>query len=262
MKRWLLFTAGMLVSSAAVEVSAQQTIINVPSDALTPRGQGFYLHESQAAPWTDKADFNTTNFLCYGLTDHTELCLTQYGVDNRGSHGGAVGMGFKSVYDLFEDRWPEWEVKGTYGFMLPMSMGTQDDKVGYFPYAHSSFEIPETKLRLLGGVAAGSENLFGEQAVSAIAGVEYPFTDHLSFTGEWFSGGHDLSGLIPGLTYHKDRFILVAGYKIPNNFEMRDSGFVLEAGFFFGPGAGKHGEEDGEHSEPPSIYRHYGVRSP
>lgn len=249
---------------------AQQTIVNVPSDALTPRGQAFYLHESQALPWTDKADFNTTNFLCYGLSDHTELCLTSYGVDNEGSPDGALGFGFKSVYEVFEERWPELEMKATYGFMAPVSTGGQDDAIGYFPYAHTSFEIPETDVRLLVGGAAGSENLFGRQEASILAGLEIPITDHFSFTGEWFSGHHNLSGLIPGFTYHKGRWIVVTGYKIPNNFEMRNSALIVEAGLFFGPGAGKHhdeGDHGGEHDSaaperPVNIYRHYGTRPP
>jgi hypothetical protein len=229
--------------------------VNVPSDALTPRGQGFVLHESQALPWTDQAAFNTTNFLCFGLTDHTELCATVYGVDNDGSSASCLGLGFKSVYDILGDRWPDSELKLTYGGMLPISLSAQDERVGYFPYAHLSTNLGDTGWRGLAGVAAGSENLFGEAAVSVLAGLEYPLTKHWSFTGEWFSGHHELSGLIPGLTYHRGRWIVVAGYKIPNDFDHKGSAFILEGGLFFGPGS----ELDQKNT---TTSPHYGIRVP
>lgn len=139
--------------------------------------------------------------------------------------------------------------------MLPISLNdtNSNPSVGYFPYTHLTFEVPHTKLRLLGGVASGSRNLFGEDSVSALAGAEYPITKHLSFTGEWFSGQHNLSGLIPGFTYHRDSLIVVGGYKIPNNFRMEDSGLVLEVGFFFG------GNQAANHE---TNEFHYGVRTP
>jgi hypothetical protein len=234
----------LIVASPA---AAQQTIINVPSDALTPPGQLFTLHETQLAPVSEKATFATTNFLTYGLTKHTELAATLYGVDNEGSHLSALGLGFKSTYDVLQEPLPESEVKWTLGFMMPISTGTAADRVGYFPYSHVTFQMPSTKLRLLAGGAAGSKNLFGENTLSALAGAEYPLTEHLSFTGEWFSGRHELAGLIPGLTYHNRRLIVVMGYKIPNNFQLRESGLVMEAGWFFGGGAKSSEHQKGDH---------------
>jgi len=243
----------ILFLCGAVPASAQQTIINVPSDAITPKGQGFFLHESQFAPRSGEAVYTTTNFLTYGLLDHTELAATLYNVDNEGSPLGSLGLGFKTTLDVFGDALPALRPKWTIGFMLPISPNQMGRPLGFFPYSHATWQVPGTELRLLTGMAAGSTNLFGKDTISALGGVEYPLTKHCSFTGEWFSGYHNLSGLIPGFTYHRRNLILVGGYKIPNDFEMRESGLVLEVGVFFGPGALGH---DGAADE------HYGVRAP
>jgi len=244
----LVFNVLVFTSELAL---AQQTIINVPSDALTPKGSHFVLHESQFSPRSKKATYTTTNFYTYGLTDNTELAATLYSVDNFGSELGALGLGWKSTYEVFQEEMPELKVKWTSGFMLPISVEKTHDQVGWFPYSHVTFAIPDTEFRLLMGAAAGSNNLFGEQAASALAGVEYPITEHWSFTGEWFSGNHNLSGLIPGFTYHNKDRMFVIGYKLPNNFDPRENALVVEGGVFWGGSKSK--------DDRPAI-SHYGIR--
>ena len=244
---WAIWLA---CSSAAL---GQQTIVNVPSDALTPTGQVFLMHETQLSWGSKTPDYNTTNFFAYGLNEQTELAITLYNVDEFGSDAMALGVGFKSVRELHAEWFADLEPKWTYGFLAPISLAEQDTAVGYFGFTHLTFAVPQTELRLLGGVAAGSRNLFDEDAVSALVGVEYPISEHLAFTGEWFSGPHNLSGLIPGLTYHKERLILVAGLKIPNSFDPDKYGFVLECGWFFGPSHKSDVESAVE-------FPHYGTR--
>jgi hypothetical protein len=233
---------------------AQQTILNVPSDAVTPVGQQFVLHETQLLPNAPAGNFATTNYYTYGLTDHTEVAVTLYNVDSAGSDDLALGLGFKSVHDVLQHRAPALESKWTFGYMLPVSLGPSSQAVGYFPYTHLAFRVPQTDLRLLGGAAAGSQNLWGDEGVSALAGAEYPLTEHLSFTGEWFSGTHRMSALVPGLTYHRRDLILAGGLKIPNDFDPQQYGLMLEAGFFFG---GRHPA-----GSAPDEERHYGTRLP
>ena len=86
--RWALTLAA--AAACAGPVAAQQTIVNVPSDNVTPRGQHFYLHESQLLWNRGRGGYNTTNFYTYGLTDRTELAVTQYNVDSAGSPDAAV----------------------------------------------------------------------------------------------------------------------------------------------------------------------------
>lgn len=242
--------AWLVLSSVA---AGQQTIVNVPSDALTPKGQVFLMHETQLSWGSKTPDYNTTNFFAYGLSEQTELAITLYNVDEFGSDAMALGLGFKTVKELSAEWFEDLEPKWTYGLMAPISLAEQDKAVGYFGYTHLTFAIPDTELRLLGGVAAGSKNLFEEDAISALLGVEFPLTEHLAFTGEWFSGTHGLSGLIPGITYHHDRLILVAGLKIPNSFDPDKYGLVLECGWFFGPSHKSDVESTVE-------FPHYGTR--
>lgn len=230
---------------------AQQTIVNVPSDALTPKGAGFYLHESAFTGASPVAEYTTTNFWCYGLSDKTELCATLYNINEVRSPDGCLGFGYKTVEKLFENEVPEAELKWTHGFMLPIRMNTGEQAVGYFPYTHLAINVPNTPFRVLGGAAIGSKNLLGESTASALAGLEFPITEKLSFTGEWFSGNHNLSALIPGLTWHSERLLFVHGLKIPNNFDHREYGYIFEVGVFFGK---KKKDSNSDYPWP-----HYGV---
>ncbi|GIW89237.1 MAG: hypothetical protein KatS3mg108_3561 [Isosphaeraceae bacterium] len=262
--RWLPVLVALWAGCVWIPgVSAQQTIVNVPSDAQTPRGRSFFLHETQILPGKGREIFQTTNFYTYGLTDHTELALTLYNVDSAGSPLMALGFGFKSAFDVFEEALPEVRPRWTVGHMTPISLQPGSEALGYFTYTHMTFEIPRTDLRLLGGVAWGSRNLFGSSETSALAGAELPLTKHLSFTGEWFSGHHQLAALIPGLTYHRGDLIVVVGYKIPNDFDMEESGLVAELGVFFGGEKGRTPEsieEEEERRRGPQP--HYGTRPP
>lgn len=217
----------------------QQTIINVPSDVLTPEGKHFFLHESVLTPGAaPDAEYSTTNFYCFGLDKTTELTLTMYNVDSDDSELICINPGFKTVLEVFHNFLPDLEPKLTFGLATPISLKQALPQVGWFPYAHVAANIPGTELRILGGAAGVSKNFAGQDTLSVLGGLEFPITEHLSFTGEWFSGNHDLSALIPGVTYHHGDLLLVAGYKIPNNFDLTKSGIVLEIGVFFG-GAGK-----------------------
>lgn len=246
----IIWTIGVMCQVVAFSgtLFGQQTIVNVPSDALTPQGRSFYLHESIFTPNSANASYATTNFLTYGYSKNTELCATFYNFDDVGSEFGSVGLGYKSVYKLLEEERPDLELKWTHGFMMPVRLTGGEQAVGYFPYSHVAFNVPNTPMRLLGGAAIGSENLFGESGASALAGLEFPITEKLSFTGEWFSGNHNLSALIPGLTWHTEDLIIVGGPKIPNNFDRNEIGLVLEMGIFWG------GKSGGPYNMP-----HYGV---
>lgn len=131
--RILVVTVLVWVGFSASIVFGQQTIINVPSDALTPPGQFFSLHESQVSPLSASATFTTTNFLTYGLTDQTELAATLYGFDNFSSELAALGLGFKTTRDVFSEVLCEQEVKWTYGLMVPISLDSQAEDLGWFP---------------------------------------------------------------------------------------------------------------------------------
>lgn len=255
--RGLLLLLLLLLAIAPTAAHAQQTIINVPSDARTPQGLGFFLHESVVGTRTnDAGSYASTNFLTYGWTPTTELCATLYQISSDDSPSMALGLGFKSTWEILDDRFPELHTRFTLGHMTPISLGDQRQAVGFFTYSHLAFDIPRTPFRLLAGAAGGSSNLWGRSTASAIMGLEFPLTEHLSFTGEWFSGDHNFSALIPGLTYHNDELIVVAGYKLSNDFIVDEEGLILEVGWFYGGGSRKERlrrlkEEEGK--------PHYGI---
>ncbi len=256
-RAWRPLVLSILLAGLASTAQAQQTIINVPSDARTPKGLGFALHESAISTRSDQAgSYQSTNFLTYGWTANTELCATLYQISSDNSPEMSLGLGFKSTWDILEERFPDLHTRFTVGHMTPISLGDQSQAVGFFTYSHLAFDIPNTPFRLLAGAAGGSENLWGRSTASALMGLEFPITEHLSFTGEWFSGDHNFSGLIPGVTYHRDGLILVAGYKLPNDFDRDKESLILEAGFFFGGGGREQRLKrlKQEDSEP-----HYGV---
>jgi hypothetical protein len=95
------------------------------------------------------------------------------------------------------ERLPEWKPKITSGSLTPLSLQPQSQSVGSFTFGHVIFDIPRTDFRLLAGAAGGSRNLFGDDAASFLGGLEFPITDHLAFTGEWFSGNHDFGDRSP-----------------------------------------------------------------
>jgi hypothetical protein len=61
---------------------------------------------------------------------------------------------------------------------------------------------------------------------------------------------------IPGFTDHRENLILVAGYKVTNDGEPRNHGFVFEVGWFFGKSTSKREPAPGEDEA------HYGDRKP
>jgi hypothetical protein len=129
--------------------------------------------------------------------------------------------------------------------MTPVALQPGPQAVGFFTYGHASFDVA--------GAAGGSRNVLGKDAASFIAGAEYPITEHLAFTGEWFSGNHNFSALIPGFAYyHRGDLIVVAGYKITNDFDPRGYGPVIEVGYSFG----------GPRKSEPEQERHHGDRPP
>jgi hypothetical protein len=227
---------------------AQQTIINLPSADLTPKGQHFLMHESQLLPAYPREFWGSTNFYTFGLSDQTELAVTTYNFNSYGSENGSVGVGFKRVQPLFRRRLRRLELKQTVGAMVPVSMTGRG--VGAFGYTHTSFRLPRLKTRLTAGIAAATRQTFDEDMVSFIAGLEQPLSRHLIFNVEWFSGTqHAAANLIPGFTYHRKGWILVGGIKIPNDMEPEKFGLVFEIGRFLGPGSGEEHEDEERHEK-------------
>jgi hypothetical protein len=244
----------LLVSTVILTppVSAQQAIVNLPSADITAPGRHFFMHETQSRPQNPGRNWYATNFYAYGVGKNTELAVTMYNFGTPRTANEAVGVGFKTAVPLFENRLPKLELKWTFGQMTVFN--TRGKGVGVFGYTHGSVVLPKVKTRLTAGVSAGTNELFKQNTVHAVAGWEQPLVKHkLYFIGEWFSGRHDFGFVSNGVLWHpKKDHIIVLAYKIPNSPRNGKSGLIFEYGLFFGKGKDKgknpNGQADDDHT--------------
>jgi hypothetical protein len=225
----ILICCSILTSAA----NAQQAIINLPSADITPKGKFFIMNESFVNPWTDSNKWKATNFFTYGINENFELALTNYGINSGDIDNLVFAPGFKYSKQLFKQNFSKNEFKITAGFLLPISFN--GNGVGSNTFGHLSFRLPKTRTRLTLGANTGTEQIYGRDIFCFIGGIEHPITKEINLILEYYSGTHELAGLIPGIVYHnhKHDYVLVMGYRIPNNRESGEDGFVFELGKYF-----------------------------
>lgn len=222
-------TSGLILFTLSSSLSAQQAIINLPSADITPEGKHFLMNES----FIDPGVWNSVNFYTYGVTEGTEFAVTLYDLGKPARDSLAAAIGYKSQFDLAADNQVFRDLKVTHGLMLPVNLRGQG--VGVSGYAHLSGRLQATDTRLTAGIAAGTSQLFGRPTVCAIVGIEQPLTSEVQLIAEWYSGNHEFANLITGVVYHNHEhdFVIVAGYKFPNNYNTTKNGIVIEFGGFF-----------------------------
>ncbi len=217
----------------SIEGRAQQAIVNMPSADITPKGQVFLMHETQARWWKQGPYWYGTNFFTYGVGGNTEVAVTSYNHGSPNAPNAAIGVGFKSAIPLLKERLAEREVKLTVGQMMIFS--TSGKGVGSFSYAHGSFKLPKLGTRVTAGISGGTSELFKRDTVHFIGSVEHKLGKRWMLVTEWFSGRHDFGFVVPGVLYHPtERTVVVVGYKIPNHPSNGKPGFVFEFGVFLG----------------------------
>jgi hypothetical protein len=226
MKRVCTAAAAMMV--LAFVAKAQQTIFNVPSADLTPKGSGYFEQESQFRAWAPGQYWHGTDYFAYGLSDTTEANVNLY---NTSVPAGniAVGLGLRSVFKLFGDAYPDREFKVTVGGQMLIS--AQGQGIGYWAYAHGSGRVPKLKTRLTAGMSSGTRQLFGETTrLHFISGVEQPLSGRVTLMADWFSGGHALGFLTSGFSVALNKTTgIFLGYQRPNNETIAGrSGLTLE----------------------------------
>lgn len=213
--------------------SAQQTIFNVPSAEVTPKGRIFIEPEFQFRPWNPGKSMLNTDYAAVGIGHNTELDLTLFNVSTPASNNITLGTGFKSVIPVFNKKLPERELKVIIGTEVLASL--EGNGAGNWSYAALSGRTPKTNTRLTAGVSAGTKDIFGVDTVAFIGGIEQPITKKFSLQADWYSGTEHFAGfLIPGFAYvfPKD-VILYAGYQIPNSPKNGVSGFAIELAKIF-----------------------------
>ena len=213
---------------------AQQTIFNVPSADVTPKGHLYEEHESQFRPWNPDSFWNLTHYNALGVGHRTEVDVTLLNVSAPASHKVSLGLGFKSYVPLLVKKYREREFKLTYGELIPIALQRQGQDIGHWEYSHLSGRLPKLNTRLTAGVSNGSDLIFGRNVVCFIGGYEHPVTKKFSLIGDWFSGTHNLGFFIPGFSYSLPKdYVLFLGYQIPNTARCGHSGIVFEVSRVF-----------------------------
>lgn len=207
---------------------AQQTIFNVPSAEVTPKGRVFIQPEFQFRPWNPGKFMLNTDYFAVGIGHNTELDMTLFNVQSPASNNITLGTGFKSVIPIFNKKLTKRELKVIIGTEVLASL--QGNGSGNWSYAALSGRTPKTSTRLTAGVSVGTKDIFGVDTVAFIGGIEQPLTKNFGLQADWYSGKEHFAGFfIPGFYYvlPKD-FTLYAGYQIPNSSQNGVSGFVIQ----------------------------------
>lgn len=216
-------------------VSAQQTIFNVPSADVTPKGSIFLQQESQFRGWEPNSFWAGTEYSALGIGKNTELTMTLFNVSKPTTGNIVLGTGFKSVIPIpkLKDKYPNREYKIIIGDEVLTSL--QGNGVGNWSYAALSGRLPKINTRLTAGYSYGTKDIFGIDTGCFIGGVEQPITKKFSIIADWYSGKEHFAGfLIPGINYSFPKNISIyAGYQIPNSSQNGPSGFVIEVSKIF-----------------------------
>ncbi len=210
---------------------AQSLIVSVPNTDVTRDGVTMIAHESQLNTWSQPYPYwNSFTFATRGVGSGIELAATLYGVSRPGSGNVALALGYKHRVPLAPGS--PWEPVVAFGQMLPASLS--DGSVGTWTYGVASARVPGLKTRLTAGPSYGTRQIFGRTALSAIVGVEQPLTPRLSLVADWFSGGHDLGALVPGVQINASHaLIVIAGVKLPNSERAGPISALLEVTYEF-----------------------------
>lgn len=223
--RWVVFAC------VPAALSAQQTIINVPSVDQTPRGRFFALHESQVRTRDPKPYWVSTNFFTYGLTDRIELAATVYNVGWPSKPYQAAALGWKTAQPVLRSALPTWELTVGAGQMYPISLTGRG--VGVWSYGQVAWRLPHVRTRLMTGISRGPRNLFSKNTTHFISSFEQPLAGHWNLLGEWWSGTHDFADFVPGVNYHWGSNVVIVGYKFSNIPGTTGDGWILEIGKTF-----------------------------
>lgn len=217
------------------ETFAQQTVFNVPSADVTPKGHLFLQQEGQFTPWGDKPFFNGTTYTAVGIGHNTEIDATLFNVGSPATQNITLGTGFKSAIPIpgLKEKFPEREFKFTIGSEMLFSLEGQG--VGNWTYGHLSGRVPKINTRLTAGLSYGTRQVFGENTFAFIAAVEQPVTKKLNIIADWYSGDEHWAGyLITGFSYALPKNTTIyAGYQIPNHPQIGPSGIVIEIAKIF-----------------------------
>lgn len=207
-------------------ITAQSLIVGIPNADVAPNGALFLTHESQIKS-DGSRDWNTFQFLTYGIGRGTELAFSAVNFGRPQRNNRVLALGFKTVLEAHEGAAKRWQLRGTLGAMIPKSI--DDRTIGVWAYSSGSVRLPHARTRLTVGPTYGTPQLFGVEKFGMMAGIEQPLGKRFAIVADWYSGVHDLAAAIPALQINLPReFVFITGYKIPNPGAPGGHALVLE----------------------------------
>lgn len=243
-----LAVVATVLHARGTPLHAQSLIVGIPNAEATPKGAWFFTHESQIEVETRRA-WNTFQFLTYGVGHvgkrllpggfDTEIALSFVNFGRPSTGKRTIAAGIKSVYELPSASGKQWQLRGTFGAFVPVSL--EGDGPGSWLFSSGSFRIPNVATRVTVGPTYGTPQLFGKEKLGMMAGIEQPlggaFKRRVSVIADWYSGRHDLAAAIPAVQFNLPReWIFIAGYKLPNRGAATERAFVVEvAGILWRP---------------------------
>ncbi len=209
---------------------AQQTILNVPSSSITPKGRHFFQGEVQFKTTNPNQFANFTNYYAYGFAHDLELDITQFNLQTPASNNVSVGIGFKKAFNLDEKN--IYKPIVILGAMAPISL--QGNRNGHWLYSAFNFTLPQTKTSFSAGISNGTKQIFGQEITCFMGGFVQEITEKLSFNGDWYSGNHTLGVAAFAFSYEiLDDLIFYGGYQIANQNQRSNNSYIIEIATLF-----------------------------
>src|SRR3990167_3035217 len=170
MRKFLfLLTLLLVVLFRAQTAAGQQTIFNVPSATVTPKGYVFLQNEGQFRSWRPGAFYVGTQYQAVGVGLNTELDLTLFNLSAPKSGKIVLGTGFKSCIPVLKNKWKERELKLTIGEMIPVALEAGNGSgVGNWTYVTVSGRLPKLNTRLTAGLSTGTAHIFARSHTAFI----------------------------------------------------------------------------------------------
>jgi hypothetical protein len=248
----------LLVSLALIilflsQVSAQQSLFNVPSSDITPSRKPFFQQQFNIGEGL--LQLNST--FSYGLGKNTEIGLNVLGLNVNEGSGSPFFMTngnlqASPVYPFYTLNFQKAFVINDY-FKLALGTQTgfaQGGHFGTYDYLNFVTIIPKHKSKIISGIYYGSDSFLGpEDRIDWIngytllgyqIGLEQPIIeDKLLFIAENISGLHNLGETTLGGAYYvSDHWVLSAGFQFSNPGSKTPEALVVE--FTYVPSASQY----------------------
>ncbi len=252
MLRIVIFSLLTCCSQFISRAYSQQSLFNVPSSDITPRGKIFLQQQFNIGEGL--LQFNST--ASYGLGKNSEIGLNVLGLNINEGSGSPFFMTNGNIQA--SPVYPFYTLNFQKAFVLSdlfkLAIGTQTGfaqggHFGTYDFLNFVTIIPKYKSKIITGIYYGSDSFLGpEDRIDWIdgntplgyqIGLEQPIIeDKLLFIAENISGHHNLGETTVGGAYYlTHHWVLSAGFQFSNPGSKTPEALVVE--FTYVPGVFK-----------------------